>query len=126
MRESLFFGSSRKTLTLRSRTQAAFSEETLPLNLVSLCRSSTSNFAVIEYSITAKFEVDERQSETRFKGKVSSEKAACVRERKVKVFREEPKKSDSRIGTVFTKRSGKWILEPGEVVEDGDYYAKIP
>jgi hypothetical protein len=58
-----------------------------------------------------------------FFGKVKSRKAACVRHRKVKVFRQKPG-ADKQFGTTSTSdTAGNWNVTNGNA-SPGDYYAK--
>jgi hypothetical protein len=58
-----------------------------------------------------------------FNGKVQSSKAACTKDRKVKLYRVKAG-PDKLLGTDRTDDKGKWLI-PAKL-KSGDYYAKAP
>ncbi len=58
-----------------------------------------------------------------FNGKVQSPKAACTKNRTVKLYRETPG-PDKLLGTDKSNKKGKWSV-PAKL-KSGNYYAKAP
>jgi hypothetical protein len=58
-----------------------------------------------------------------FRGKVRSNKAACKKQRTVKVYRKKPG-PDALYGSDKTNKKGKYVVAPGRNATPGNYYAK--
>jgi hypothetical protein len=73
-------------------------------------------------NVTISFQPGHQDVSDTFSGRVQSQKAACVKDRKVKVF-EQAESGDVLVGTDLTDDSGAWKV-PVDSAEPGTYYAK--
>jgi len=59
-----------------------------------------------------------------FHGKVKSKERACVKQRKVRLFRAHTHRADTVIGSDHTNNHGRWQVDVNPL-RSGGYYAKV-
>ena len=99
------------------RLAALIAAGTLVLSSAGVAAAQSTSFKT---SLTINFSNSGSDS---FSGRVKSPKSACIRQRKVSVYRKRSG-SDQKIGADSSSASGRWRVKVGGNARRGDYYAK--
>ena len=98
------------------RLAALIAAGTLVLSSAGVAAAQSTTFKT---SLTINF----NKGSDSFSGSVKSPKSACMRQRKVSVYRKRSG-SDQKIGADSSSASGRWRVKVGGRARRGDYYAK--
>ena len=98
------------------RLAALIAAGTLVLSSAGVAAAQSTTFKT---SLTINF----NKGSDSFSGSVKSPKSACIRQRKVSVYRKRSG-SDQKIGADSSSSSGRWRVKVGGNARRGDYYAK--